>query len=193
MEVSGELNAPVPLPSGKTAACTNFIAGWVWPRTGLVAVAKKKNPCLCRKSKTQRSAPCSVATVTELRRPVASCQNISHTCIKTCNVCTDSPAARDSWVAPPDNENCATSLALKQAESWEASDVLCTGKWTWHVREGRPGSSVCLLTRLRAGRPGFSSRQVQWRGIFSSPRRSHQLWRTPSLLDNIYQGHFPRR
>jgi hypothetical protein len=55
---------------------------------------------------------------------------------------------------------------------------------------GSRSSSVSTVTRLRAGRPGFDSRQG--RGFFSSPYRADGLWGPPSLLSNLYWGLFRR-
>jgi len=38
-------------------------------------------------------------------------------------------------------------------------------------------------------RPGFNSRQRQWREFFSSPQRSDRLWGPPRLLSNGNVGH----
>jgi len=38
------------------------------------------------------------------------------------------------------------------------------------------GTSVIIVTRLRAGRPGFSSRQGQWRDSFSPPPQTDRIW-----------------
>jgi hypothetical protein len=48
---------------------------------------------------------------------------------------------------------------------------------------GKHSCSLCIVTRLRAGRPGFNSRQVQWWDFFSSPPRPDP----PSLLSNRYR------
>jgi hypothetical protein len=53
-------------------------------------------------------------------------------------------------------------------------------------------NSVNIVTRLRVGRPGFSSRQGQWWDFFSSPPRLDRLWRRPSLLSNWNWGFLPR-
>jgi hypothetical protein len=49
--------------------------------------------------------------------------------------------------------------------------------------------SVGIETRLRAGRPGFSSQQGQWYS-FSLPLCSDLLWGPPNLLTNGYRGGF---
>jgi len=62
------------------------------------------------------------------------------------------------------------------------------------------GSSARMVTRLRAWRPGFNSRQRlgfysrQWLGLFSSPPASERLWGrgAPSLLSNGYRWLFSR-
>jgi len=46
MDVSGELHTPVVLSSGGESPYTNWIGGWVDPRAGLDAVAKRKNPTI---------------------------------------------------------------------------------------------------------------------------------------------------
>jgi len=51
-------------------------------------------------------------------------------------------------------------------------------------------SSVSILTRLRAGRPGFTSRQWQCWDFFSSPSRPDRLWGPPSFLSTGYKGAF---
>jgi hypothetical protein len=56
------------------------------------------------------------------------------------------------------------------------------------VRRSR-GSSVSLVTRLRAGRPGPIP--GRGRGFFSSPPRPDGLWGQPSLLANGYRKLFP--
>jgi len=48
---------------------------------------------------------------------------------------------------------------------------------------------VFNATGIRAGRPGFYSRQDHW--FFSSPSRPDRLWGPPSLIFNGYQGLFP--
>jgi hypothetical protein len=52
------------------------------------------------------------------------------------------------------------------------------------------GSSVSIVTTLRAGRPGFVPGRS--RDFFSSPPRPDRLWVTPSLLSNGYRGSFTR-
>jgi len=47
--------------------------------------------------------------------------------------------------------------------------------------------SVNTLTRLRAARPGFDSRQEQWRDFFALPRPD-QLWRTQSPIQWVPGG-----
>jgi len=42
MDVSGEIHAPAPLPQGESPG-THWIGDWECPRTGLDAVAKRKN------------------------------------------------------------------------------------------------------------------------------------------------------
>jgi len=49
------------------------------------------------------------------------------------------------------------------------------------------GSSVCIETKVRAGRPGFNSRQGQWWNF--SPYR---LWSPPIILSNGHRGILPR-
>jgi len=43
MEVSGEIHTPAALLPGKEPG-THWIGGWVGPRVGLDAVAKRRNP-----------------------------------------------------------------------------------------------------------------------------------------------------
>jgi len=53
-------------------------------------------------------------------------------------------------------------------------------------------SSVITVTRLRAGREGFSSRQGKWLNFFYSLTRPDRLWGVSSLLYNGYWQLFPR-
>jgi len=53
------------------------------------------------------------------------------------------------------------------------------------------GSSVSIVTRLRAGRPGFTYRQGHWCDCFSSPPHPDRIWVPPSLLSNEYRGLLP--
>jgi hypothetical protein len=46
MEVSDLLHAPAALPPGKEPPDNHWIGGWVGPRAGLDAVAKRKNPVI---------------------------------------------------------------------------------------------------------------------------------------------------
>jgi hypothetical protein len=65
MEVNGQLHALATLPPRERAPHTHCIGGWVVPRAGLDAVAKRKNPCPCQESNL--SPACSLVTVlTEL-------------------------------------------------------------------------------------------------------------------------------
>jgi hypothetical protein len=54
------------------------------------------------------------------------------------------------------------------------------------------GSSVCIGTKPRAGRPKYGA-SISYRGkkFFSSPRRPDRLWDPFALLSNGYQGLFP--
>jgi len=47
-------------------------------------------------------------------------------------------------------------------------------------------------SRLRAGRPGFNSRQRQWCNFLFSPTRQDRLWGSLGLLYSWYRGLFPR-
>jgi hypothetical protein len=49
-------------------------------------------------------------------------------------------------------------------------------------------SSVSIVTRLRAGGPGFNSRQGQWWEFSSSPPHPDRLWGPPSPLSNWHRG-----
>jgi hypothetical protein len=51
-------------------------------------------------------------------------------------------------------------------------------------------SSVSIVTRLRAGPPGFKSRQGQ--GFFPSTPRPDRPFDSPSLLSNSYRECFPQ-
>jgi hypothetical protein len=53
------------------------------------------------------------------------------------------------------------------------------------------GSSVTIVTSLRAGRSGLDSRQGQWWDSFSSPPRPDRFWGPPSLLSNGHREIFP--
>jgi hypothetical protein len=59
MEVSGQLHAPAVLPPGKEPPDTNWIGGWVGPRTVLEAVVKRKilSPRLESNTRTQLVQP----------------------------------------------------------------------------------------------------------------------------------------
>jgi hypothetical protein len=52
------------------------------------------------------------------------------------------------------------------------------------------GSSVSMVTRLRAGPPGFDSQQGQWWDFFSSSPRPDRLWDPPIqwVLGALSQG-----
>jgi len=52
------------------------------------------------------------------------------------------------------------------------------------------GSSVNIVIRLRAGRPGFHCRQGQWRDFISLPPRPDCLWSPASLLSSEYRWTF---
>jgi len=54
--------------------------------------------------------------------------------------------------------------------------------WSWD-------NSVFIVTRLRAGRQWFNSRQGK--GFFSSPPPPDRLWGPRSPLSNEYRGSFP--
>jgi hypothetical protein len=43
-----QVHAPAALPPGKQPIGTDLRRGWVSPRAGLYAVAKRKHLCLCR-------------------------------------------------------------------------------------------------------------------------------------------------
>jgi hypothetical protein len=53
------------------------------------------------------------------------------------------------------------------------------------------GSSVNIVTRLRAGRLGFNFRRGQWRHFFPSSPRPDWLWDPLRLLSNGYRELFP--
>jgi hypothetical protein len=59
------------------------------------------------------------------------------------------------------------------------------------IRCRKRGSSVWRVTRLRAKRPRFDSRQG-WGFFFLFSPRPDRLWDPPRLLSNGYQGPFPR-
>jgi hypothetical protein len=67
MEVSGQFHAPDALPPGKDPRY-HWIGGWVDPRGGLDAVAKRKSPTPFRGSNTGRPARILVTIPTELWR-----------------------------------------------------------------------------------------------------------------------------
>jgi len=50
VEVNGQLRTTTALPPGKVLPGTRYIGGWMGSRASLDAVAKRKNPCLCRES-----------------------------------------------------------------------------------------------------------------------------------------------
>jgi len=52
--------------------------------------------------------------------------------------------------------------------------------------------AVSIITRLRAGRPGFDSRQLLG-FFFFSPLSLYRLWGLLTLLSNGYRGSFPGR
>jgi hypothetical protein len=53
------------------------------------------------------------------------------------------------------------------------------------------GGSVNIVTELRAGQPGFDSRQEKLRDLFSSPQRPDRLWGIPNVLSMDTGGSFP--
>jgi len=55
------------------------------------------------------------------------------------------------------------------------------------------GSSVSIVTCLRAGWPGFDSRQGQGRDHFSSPPRPYWFWDPTRLLSNGQWGIYSSR
>jgi hypothetical protein len=66
MELSGQLHAQATSPSGRNPS-THWIGRWVGPRTGLTAVARKKDPSPRRKS-SHSPARSLVTALTELPR-----------------------------------------------------------------------------------------------------------------------------
>jgi hypothetical protein len=67
MEVSGQLHAPAALPPLRIATGTPWIGGWVGPRAGLDAMAKRKFLCPCRNSNPGRLARSLVTVLIEIR------------------------------------------------------------------------------------------------------------------------------
>jgi hypothetical protein len=69
MEVSGQLHAQAALLSWERAPCTHLIGGWVGPRAGLDAVAKRRNPIIAlTESNPGRPVRRLVTILTELPR-----------------------------------------------------------------------------------------------------------------------------
>jgi hypothetical protein len=70
MEVNGELQAPGSFTQGERTAGTRSTGGWVAPRAGVDAVAKRKNPFIgtCRESNPDRPARSLVTTLTAIPR-----------------------------------------------------------------------------------------------------------------------------
>jgi hypothetical protein len=59
---------PRPLCTRSKSHDTHWVGGWVCPRAGLDAVAKKRNPCPCRESSPGRWARSLVTVLTGLPR-----------------------------------------------------------------------------------------------------------------------------
>jgi hypothetical protein len=64
MEVSGQFYAPATLLPREGAPGTHWIGGWVDPRAGLDAVAKRKIPSPCRGSNPDRPIHSLITTTT---------------------------------------------------------------------------------------------------------------------------------
>jgi hypothetical protein len=87
-----------------------------------------------------------------------------------------------------------TALRGNECTDWEVSFQVLVS--SWHLRLDLPGNVLrdisrlqfCIVTRLRAWRPGFDYGQGQGKDSFISPSRPDRLWGPLSLLSNGNRG-----
>jgi hypothetical protein len=159
MEVSGQLHAPTALSLGKELPIPTG-QGWVCPSVGLVAVAKRKIPSLCRNSNPGRPARNLAIILTEPSR-LAHYHRNYHTRL---------PFTNSGWFC-----------------FWQLDPFLLRCQHGRHIHSV-PIESVQLRMYsgwLLGGRLEFDSRQRQ---IFDfSPPRPDRLWSSPRTISNRYR------